>query len=121
MDSITQAKKHIRVERGKELLSYTGESNGQVKEVRFNTLVVPRGTEYKVRLADGTIAWVNSTTRLRYPVDFWGDTREVYLEGEAYFEVAKDSLHPFIVRTVSSSSPVKRSKTFPYGSERHRL
>ena len=99
LDSITQAEKHIRVERGKELLSYTGENNGQVKEVRFNTLVVPRGTEFKVQLADGTIAWVNSSTRLRYPVDFRGDTREVYLEGEADFEVAKDSLHPFIVRT----------------------
>ena len=48
-------------------------------------------------LADGTKVWLNADSKLRFPVSFTAERREVYLEGEAYFEVAKDSEHPFIV------------------------
>ena len=67
-------------------------------ETIYNTVTVPRGGEYKLVLADGTIVWLNSDSHIRYPVTFSGNTRQVELEGEAYFEVAKDVEIPFIVR-----------------------
>ena len=67
-------------------------------ETIYNTVTVPRGGEYKLVLADGTIVWLNSDSHIRYPVTFSGNTRQVELEGEAYFEVAKDVERPFIVR-----------------------
>lgn len=63
----------------------------------YNTLNIPRGGEYQLKLADGTLVWLNSETTLRYPVLFSQSERRVYLEGEAYFQVAKDAEHPFIV------------------------
>ena len=67
-------------------------------ETIYNTVTLPRGGEYKLVLADGTIVWLNSDSHIRYPVTFSGNTRQVELEGEAYFEVAKDVEKPFIVR-----------------------
>ena len=67
-------------------------------ETIYNTVTVPRGGEYKLVLADGTFVWLNSDSHIRYPVTFSGNTRQVELEGEAYFEVAKDVEKPFIVR-----------------------
>src|SRR5690606_24847891 len=45
------------------------------------------------------IVWINSASTLKFPFRFLGDTREVYLEGEAYFEVIKNTNKPFIVHT----------------------
>ncbi|MFR3330729.1 MAG: FecR family protein [Odoribacter splanchnicus] len=67
------------------------------KEV-YNTLYIPKGGEYSLVLADGTCVWLNSETTLRYPVNFIGMQRVVQLEGEAYFEVAPDSLRPFYIQ-----------------------
>jgi transmembrane sensor len=64
-----------------------------------NTLWVPAGESYKIVLSDGTEVWLNAATRLRFPSRFYGQQREVYVEGEAYFKVAKDAAHPFIVYT----------------------
>lgn len=69
-----------------------------LKEI-YNTIIIPKAGEYSFMLADGTKVWVNSDTKLRYPVKFLGDKRVVYLEGEAYFEVRKNENKPFIVRT----------------------
>jgi transmembrane sensor len=63
----------------------------------FNTLAVGEGQRSVVKLPDGTKVWLNSGSRLIYPVAFSGDTREVYLEGEAYFDVRHDKQHPFHV------------------------
>jgi transmembrane sensor len=57
------------------------------------------GQKLTLRLPDGTSVKLNSGSRLISPEHFQGDTRKVYLEGEAFFEVAKDSLHPFVVET----------------------
>lgn len=70
---------------------------GQAK-VEYNTLEVPRKGEFFVRLSDGTKVWLNSETTLRYPVTFTGEKREVFVQGEAFFEVQKDTLHPFVVK-----------------------
>jgi transmembrane sensor len=64
-----------------------------------NTLWVPAGESYKIVLSDGTAVWLNAATKLRFPSRFYGKQREVYVEGEAYFKVAKDAAHPFIVHT----------------------
>lgn len=73
--------------------------------VASNTLYVPRGGEYRLRLADGTGVWLNADTRLKFPERF-GKVREIYMEGEAYFEVAKDSVRPFIVHVGNSTVEV---------------
>lgn len=65
------------------------------KEV-LNTLVIPRQCTYRVILSDGTVVHLNADSRLEYPVKFKGEERKVELQGEAYFEVAKDA-KPFIV------------------------
>jgi len=72
----------------------------------FNTLVTPRAGEYKLRLSDGTLVWLNAETSLRFPVQFSGRERKVTLTGEAYFEVAKDPLHPFVVAAGHTSVKV---------------
>lgn len=63
----------------------------------YNTLVVGEGQRSVIKLPDGTKVWLNSGSRLIYPVSFSGDTREVYLEGEGYFDVTHDQHHPFYV------------------------
>lgn len=65
----------------------------------FNTVAVPRGGQYQLILADGTQVWLNAASSLRFPVSFTGNERIVELEGEGYFEVAKDAARPFAVRT----------------------
>jgi len=63
----------------------------------FNTLEIPRGGEYRVVLPDSSVVWLNAASSLRFPTRFSGDKREVYLSGEAYFEIAKNKQKPFIV------------------------
>lgn len=69
------------------------------EEPVYNTVRVPGGADYAVELADGTIVRLNCETELRYPVRFVGKERRVYLDGEAFFEVAKNAEMPFIVET----------------------
>ena len=68
----------------------------------YHELVIPKCGEYRLRLADGSLVIMNSESRLRFPVEFSGAKREVYLEGEACFEVAKDTEKPFIVHTAKA-------------------
>lgn len=65
----------------------------------FNKVTIPRGGEYRIELGDGTLVWLNSESYLRYPLGFNGSERRVFLEGEAYFDVAHDPAKPFIVET----------------------
>ena len=63
----------------------------------YHTLEIPRGGEYFVELSDGTKIWINSDSKLKYPVEFVGPSRNIELIGEAYFEVTHYSEKPFIV------------------------
>lgn len=63
----------------------------------WGTLLVPPRLDYRIALADGTEVWLNAGSSLRFPYSFSGQLREVYLEGEAYFTVAKNAEKPFIV------------------------
>ncbi len=68
--------------------------------IAYNMLKVPYGKKFGLILSDGSKVNLNSGSTLKYPVHFEiGSTREVYLEGEGYFAVAKDEVHPFIVKT----------------------
>jgi ferric-dicitrate binding protein FerR (iron transport regulator) len=69
------------------------------KEIKYNTLSVPRGGEYFLELSDGTKVWLNSETTLRYPVQFVGNERRVELSGEAFFEVVRNENSPFLVES----------------------
>ncbi|WP_316838309.1 FecR family protein [Pedobacter nutrimenti] len=82
-------------------LIYTIEDHGQTRQANeYNTIETPKGGQYEVRLPDGTIVWLNSASTLKYPVSFAAfKERKVLLKGEAYFEVAKDSQHPFTVKS----------------------
>ena len=64
-----------------------------------HSLVVPRGGEYQLVLPDGSLAYINSGSRLDFPTIFDEDTREVTLSGEAFFEVMHDPERPFIVNS----------------------
>lgn len=70
-----------------------------LEEMQFLTLSVPKGGKYKLTLSDGTQVWLNADSKLKYPIQFRGNTREVELEGEAYFEVARQEKQPFYVKT----------------------
>ena len=84
-------------------------NNGQIKysalnetaaagnKDNINTLSTPRGGTYQVVLSDGTKVWLNAASSISYPVAFTGKERHVTLNGEAYFEVAKNKEMPFYV------------------------
>lgn len=72
----------------------TGEDRGKPG---YDEILVPRGGEYTFMLADGTKVTLNAETRLRFPNTFGEKERQVFLEGEAYFEVAKEQERPFLV------------------------
>ena len=63
----------------------------------YNTMRIPVGGFYQLALSDGSKVWLNSMTEFRFPVAFTGEERKVYLTGEAYFQVAKDTNKPFRV------------------------
>jgi len=66
-------------------------------EVVLNTLIVPFGKRSKIELSDGSIVWLNSGSKLVYPRSFSKNRREVYIEGEATFDIAHDKNRPFNV------------------------
>lgn len=68
-------------------------------EQQLNQLVVPRGKRTTLILSDGTKLWLNSGSRAIYPVVFAKKEREIFIEGEAYLEVAPDHIKPFFVVT----------------------
>lgn len=75
-------------------------------EALFNTLITPKGGQYHITLPDKTEVWLNAASSLHYPVTFTGNERIVELQGEGYFEVAKDAGKPFYVRTGNTTVQV---------------
>ena len=70
--------------------------------ISYNEITVPYGKRFTIQLSDGSEVQLNAGTRLRYPVHFLnGRQREVFLNGEAYFDVARDIDHPFIVNSTA--------------------
>lgn len=92
---------NVRIEMdSNHLLRYSSyDSIGITDANKNNELIIPKGGEYQVVLADGTKVWLNSASRLIYPQSFMGKERRVVLSGEAFFDVAHDAERPFIVET----------------------
>ena len=72
-------------------------ANSSATPVMYNTIATPRGGQYKVILADGSIVWLNAASSLRFPTSFQEAERRVEITGEAYFEIAHNQKMPFIV------------------------
>lgn len=85
------------------------------------TMYTGFGEIKEIRLPDGTLVWLNDRTDLRYTSDFGKKTREVRLEGEAYFEVERDPVHPFLVQTDQATVRVLGThfnvKSYPGGKK----
>lgn len=83
-----------------------GASESQGTTIVRNVLTTPSNATAEVVLADGSVVTVNAGSRLIYPQKFAGETREVELQGEAYFKVKHDERHPFIVKANGISTKV---------------
>lgn len=103
-----------RLSNGEIVYDATNEVTQPEKSL-YNTISIPRGGEYQLTLPDGTKVWLNSSSSLKFPAYFTGNSRMVELEGEAYFEVAKAYLKtkkgkqqrlPFIVKTAAQEIEV---------------
>ncbi|WP_065220664.1 MULTISPECIES: FecR family protein [Butyricimonas] len=92
---VTTASSNINIQMGQVV--YEMKDEVQETGVEYNTIVVPRGGIYSLVLSDGTKVFLNSESELRYPAKFAEGNRNVYLKGEAFFDVTPDSLRPFIV------------------------
>ncbi|MDR0766081.1 MAG: FecR domain-containing protein [Odoribacteraceae bacterium] len=82
---------------GGEMTDATGKRQTETYAGGRNLIIVPVSGIFSVTLQDGTRVFLNSASRLEYPVTFSESSREVTLEGEAFFEVASDTARPFIV------------------------
>ncbi|MBL4593297.1 MAG: FecR family protein [Flavobacteriales bacterium] len=102
-------------------LKYTSEEI--IKEIDpliYNTLVTPKGGNYKLTLSDGTEIWLNANSSIKYPVVFTDSTREVFLEGEAFFNVQHNG-KPFLVNTQETNIRVLGTSfnVWAYSDESH--
>jgi ferric-dicitrate binding protein FerR (iron transport regulator) len=84
----------VVMQNGQLAYDVTGKSSGAVV---YNTMSTPKGRQFHVQLPDGTHAWLNAASSIRYPTVFAGNERKVYITGEIYFEVAKNRKMPFRV------------------------
>jgi transmembrane sensor len=90
-----------------QLLYVISGEQGDEGSNKINSLSTTNGETYQVILPDHTIVWLNAASSLKYPISFTAlKSRRVELSGEAYFEVAKDASHPFIVKSAGQDVEV---------------
>lgn len=88
----------VEYDEEKQTMVYSPDLASEVP-VEVHRLSTQPGAELSVVLTDGTQIWLNSDSEISYPTLFTGKDRVVTLKGEAYFKVAKDTAHPFLVKT----------------------
>ena len=82
------------------MVKYDAGKEDREEKAEWNTIVVPRGGEYELVLADGTRVWLNSESRPDSSRPFYGGScGRVKMEGEICFDVARREEQPFVVRT----------------------
>ena len=74
-------------------------SDTSVMEEQYHTISIPRGGEYTLTLSDGSVLQMNSESEIRYPASFRSGTREVFMKGEVFFQVARDTTSPFVIHS----------------------
>ena len=79
-------------------------------ELKMNEVVVPFGKKLQLALEDGTKVWLNAGSRMTFPTKFKGNKREVFLDGEGYFEVAHNQKLPFYVKAAKIAIKVLGTK-----------
>jgi len=94
----------IAQQSGKNILLQGGQLNysehvpaKHTSQSQYNILSTPKGRQFQILLPDGTHAWLNAASYIKYPVAFNGSERRVEISGEVYFDVHKDPEHPFMV------------------------
>jgi transmembrane sensor len=95
-----------KVENKKTTLTIDVKNRSSAQLLEYNEIVVPRYAEYQINLEDGTKVWLNSETKLKFPLVFGEKERTVFVEGEAYFQVAHNTEKPFIVN-IDNDTKVK--------------
>jgi transmembrane sensor len=109
--NLDDAKNGILTKQGEISLEKTGDSTlayvgHNQASIGTNTLTVPKGGQYHIILPDGSGVWLNASSAISYPTAFSGPSREVTLQGEAYFEITKEKTKPFIVHVASNKTDV---------------
>ena len=108
-DQQTKINKNTLVNQNANTLYYKNDPT--LKEIKYNELKVPYGKVFNIELSDGTLVYLNSGTTLRFPINFLqGLDREVFIEGEAFFEVTKSKLSQFKVTSNNTSVNVYGTK-----------
>lgn len=109
----------VSIKTDSAVLEYSRTGGEKIDAIVYNELIIPKCGEYTLKLSDGSTVFLNSESQLRYPVQFQGKIREVYLSGEAYFKVAKDASKPFIVHTDKTAVEVLGTEfnVMAYGDE----
>lgn len=104
LDSLSQISAEVKgaIIRAKDKGTIVVDENEDslIEQIEYNRVIVPKGGEYKIVLADGSQVWINSFSELEFPAQFGGKERRVRLCGEAYFEVRKDEEKPFVVEVM---------------------
>ena len=94
---IKETQGEIRKKNG--LVDYLGFKNTRQKYIQYNTVNVPRGSDFKLILSDSTIVWLNAESSITYPIQFAANSRNVRISGEVYFDVMRNTNQPFVVET----------------------
>ena len=90
----------VSIQKGQRIQYSEKSDTIATKKLGYNILYVPFGKRFTIELSDGTVVDLNSGSRLKYPVQFPADTiRQVFLEGEAYFDVTKSKEQAFVVNS----------------------
>jgi ferric-dicitrate binding protein FerR (iron transport regulator) len=84
-----------------------GKNEADEGATAYNVLRTPLGGQYKIVLPDGSRAWLNAGSSLKYPTAFKGDRRDVEMTGEVYFEIEPDKTKPFLVRVADRNADGK--------------
>ena len=99
--TITDAIGNIVANKEENSLTFDEAKEVSDRTLRYNEVFIPHGQTFRLKLSDGTLVWLNAGSKLRFPQSFVNsdNKRIVYLEGEAYFDVAQNKKKPFIVNT----------------------
>ena len=102
VNTIQEKESEIKIASAKQIIVNKDTLSSSIPEtskVKLIKVVMPYGQQSSLQLPDGTHVYVNAGSQLSFPAVFSGEKREVYLTGEAFFDVHKDKEHPFIVNT----------------------